>query len=238
MHPTFRQQFIAEYGEEALHDKYGPEGLIPYFSNNSIAAIAYVPEYNRYGGRQGVELAERYFEVSSDFALHHLASPNGSDAGVLLGHAFRFFVYCCQVFLDKSQLQPFCETYYRQWSSAAQITGKDFEAGLERKYARQRHSLEKALAHCWHVAHHPDGDSLDHRWVQILLRYKKEFDELDVTSAGTGVVQRIENTGRYQYLLPSYIHMHNNRLGLAVSDEPYIAYLAGRLFKEHERVAA
>ena len=39
--------------------------------------------------------------------------------------------------------------------------------------------------------------------------------------------------GYVRYLLPSYVHMHNNRLGLAISDEVYLAYLADQAFSHH-----
>lgn len=238
MHPAFQKQFIAEYSEEELYQKYGPEGHIPYRPNNSVAAIQYYPEHHRYGGPAGVAVAERYFQKSSDFVLEQLSGPNGSDFGVLLGHAFRFFLYWCQVFLNPEEVPAFCQSYYRAWLGAANVDKKDFEAGIARKFDRQRQSLHGALTHCTHVTQDPNGESIDHRWVRELASIKRDVDALDLSLTEPAISDTISQVGRYHYLLPSYIHMHNNRLGLAVSDEPYVAYLALRLFQEQERAAA
>ena len=64
----------------------GPDGRMKLRPNNTFAYEPYEPEYGKYGGPAGVELAEWHFRHSSDLVLDAVSSMNLHLRTVLLGH--------------------------------------------------------------------------------------------------------------------------------------------------------
>src|SRR5262245_17361535 len=62
---VYKEMYVSEYGEQRWDEEYGPDGVMPFQPNNSFQYIAYEPEYDRYGGPDGIEVAEWHFEKSS-----------------------------------------------------------------------------------------------------------------------------------------------------------------------------
>jgi hypothetical protein len=81
----FKSMFLAEYTEEEWNARYGEGGSMTFRPNNTVEEIAYEPEFGRYGGSQGIELAERHFERSSDAVIELLTRTNTHVRTVLLG---------------------------------------------------------------------------------------------------------------------------------------------------------
>jgi thiopeptide-type bacteriocin biosynthesis protein len=234
MSDNFKELFIEEYGEAALYKKYGPQGLIPFERNNSIREVAYEPEFERYGGTVGTAIAEQYFEASSAITLQVLGGQNGHDFRIVLGQAFRFFVYICLVFFEGADRATFAAAYQRQW---AQFGGKKSPSTLSDfayKYGRQRDFLDDALASCEDVlAGRVTPVPVEANWIAALQRLKASLAEAGANGDIVVPEERGGLAGYVRYLLPSYVHMHNNRLGLAISDEVYLAYLADQAFSHH-----
>ena len=51
---------------------------IKVYPNNSIEFIEYIPEYDRYGGKTGIEFAEYFFHYSSEFNIELLKKLKSS----------------------------------------------------------------------------------------------------------------------------------------------------------------
>src|SRR5690606_19224231 len=98
-----KQMFLAEYGEEAWNEKYGADGVMPFRDNNSYHYIEYEPEYDRYGGPHGVELAEWHFEKSSDIILRILRDINVRVRDILIRISRQLFLAVCYVFMEQYQ---------------------------------------------------------------------------------------------------------------------------------------
>lgn len=234
MGPRYRDLYIEEYSEEALYAKYGETGLIPFEKNNSIQLADYEPEYARYGGPLGTDIAQAYFEDSSTIAFQLLSGQNGHDFRIVLGQAFRFFVYVCLIFLEASERAGFAAAYQRQWAQFGGKRSPSTRSEFDYKYARQRDFLDQALQGCEDViAGRTEPTPIDAAWVAALRRLQ---GSLAAAEASGDIVVPEERGGLpayIRYLLPSYIHMHDNRLGLAISDEVYLAFLVSQALENH-----
>lgn len=235
MSDGFKELFIEEYGAAALYEKYGKKGLIPFERNNTIRMVDYEPEFERYGGVRGTAIAQAYFEDSSAITLQLLGGQNGHDFRIVLGQAFRFFIYVCLVFFEGAERDAFAGAYQRQWAQFGGQKSPSMGTEFGYKYERQRGFLLDAKRACEDVlAARVRPAPIEAAWIAALRRLKNSL--ADAVASGDIVVpqERGGLTAYLRYLLPSYMHMHNNRLGLAISDEVYMAYLASRALADHD----
>lgn len=233
MPPAYSHLYIKEYGEAALAAKYGPTGRIPYQPNNTIVETRYEPEYARYGGVRGVAIAEQHFHASSTLALNVMGSANGHDFRVILGHSLSFFLLTCFALLPPEAWVHFCEHYEARWSRSNPNINDVSRKAFQAKYARQRSQIRKKVAQCW-AAHQCGAAS------GLLDQTRKTLDSLsrDLRSALPEIRGQLatpepaSDLDHVFFLMTSYIHMHNNRLGLFNLDEVYVAYVSKHALRE------
>jgi thiopeptide-type bacteriocin biosynthesis protein len=232
--PYMRQLFEAEYGKLEFQLKYGVEGRVPIYPNNSIQYIDYEPEYDRYGGPRGVDLAETHFQFSSSMVLKILRDTNSHIRSALLGQAMQLMLNMARAFSpDSNALATFCRRYSDAWRrDYLQQDGSEDEA-YENAYRRQKRKLISYLSR-GEMA--DSGDRIDHRllcdWYshcvdirnaastlyskgELLLEPKAQSEEEAITRVFIG-----------------YMHMTNNRLGARIVDESYLAYVLSRAVEE------
>src|SRR5579883_407046 len=117
--PIYKEMFISEYGEEKWIKQYGEHGTMPLRANNSFHYIEYEREYGRYGGVDGVELAEWHFEQSSDIILNLLREVNVSVPSILLGTSVQLFLPLFYGFFATDQaVAEALDDYIKFWQSA------------------------------------------------------------------------------------------------------------------------
>ncbi len=139
-----REMFIAEYGEEKWMETYGADGRMPVRANNTFHYIEYEPEYYRYGGIDGVEVAEWHFEQSSDIVLRLLDEVNLRVRTILLGMSIQLMLPLCYAFLDNDQaVIDFLEQYMHFWQKLY-TQKKDF-AAFERRYLSMKADLQPRI---------------------------------------------------------------------------------------------
>jgi thiopeptide-type bacteriocin biosynthesis protein len=229
-----RKLYIAEYGEGWLRKHYGEEGAIPLRPNNSFAYIPYVPEYNRYGGQEGVALAEWHFEQSSDIVLQLLENVNAQERTILLGIGTQLtLAYCYAFFEQERDIISFLEGYLEFWQKGYN-TFEDWEP-LQKRYQRGALSLQKRITDLKKHFFNPSGDAgteIERRWFPHLLELRERLTTLVERRALQ--FRRSEQEDffvpdspdvAYRLLLRSYIHMTSNRLGISIQEEVYLAYL-------------
>jgi thiopeptide-type bacteriocin biosynthesis protein len=235
MPSTFSRWFEFEYGADTLREAYGSEGLIPYRPNNSLHYIDYRPEEDRYGGAGGVALAEEHFEASSDVALACLRETNSHVRTILLGQAMQLMQLSLLVLVtDEAAMCEFLSRYEAYWMRGYRIFEPDglprFEqnyqalaAGLAERYRSARTALSDG---------HTFSTSTQTRWAGEVTRLKGRL--LEAWEARRLVVPAQIDTfpALVSHLLSSYLHMTNNRLGLQIVEEAYLAYLLRRTIEE------
>jgi hypothetical protein len=241
---AYRELGMAEYGERWWTDRFGPDGVMDYRPTNSVHRIAYEPEYDRYGGPAGVELAEWHFEHSSDLVLRLSGTANVHVRPVLLGMAAQLSLAMSLAFLDTPESVALFLGRYRAFWQASYARPGDTEAGYEKGYDRIAEELAGRVAAVRAaVAQHranpaaPWDDRtspLEGDWIRHCHELRERVGAL--ADAG-GIVLRGKDDGRPvrpdretvpMLLLSSYLHMTNNRLSVSITDEIYLSYLLER----------
>jgi hypothetical protein len=228
--------------ERAEH--VGPDGRMKVRPNNSFAYLPYSPEYGKYGGPAGVELAEWHFRHSSDLVLEAMRSLNVHLRTVTLGVAAQLMMVMASTFIDETDaLTAYLRRYHVFWHRTFAGTdlvgerdyGEDGEpaAGLPERFALIRDAV---------------GTGELHRLPQMLASWAAHCRELRdrITSlaTGEGLVfrswdgthdERVTDPGEAQIrLLSPYLHMTNNRLHITIRDEAYLSAVLARSLRDAE----
>ena len=197
------------------------------------ARVEYEPETDRYGGPDALLVSERAFEISSD-AAYALISKMGTERSSRLGKGLLGMVVLVHLFAkDREQGAQFVQMYSTNYLRAVAREEGGREALLDafdQGFSTQAETLMEYVDAIWEVM--DDGDSLS--------------DTLDAYVAGMraihGELLALHEQGRvlamgdpatewaraWQPLVPSYLHMMNNRLGITIQEESYQGYLVTR----------
>lgn len=234
-----KDMFVAEYGEQAWDEQYGEAGM-PLRENNSFAYIPYEPEYDRYGGPSGVRLAEWHFEQSSDLVLRLVAEMNvhvrtvmfglSAQVGLILSHSFR---------PTAGSLAWFLQHYHEFWSTTYPSPRGDLTPEWDKLYDKSAESLVQRIAAILE-AMRPDGQQRLADFLQSWAAHCAELRDrvVDLSERGELIFRSPDVPGvrvpvtdpdlALGILLSAYLHMTNNRLGVSVHDEAYLAYMMRR----------
>lgn len=221
-----RAFFLAEYDQSTWDARYGSEGTIPVRANNTWRRVPYEPEYRRYGGPLGVELAEWHFEVSSDVVLGLLGSPRSRRLGV----SARLALVLCATFLDDDAAIAGFLAGYRDFWHRGYGLGDDPDAAYGGAYRRMAGRLRPDAAAILAAARGggPDPGPVLGGWVRHCRLLRERVTEL-ARSGGYESHERDavvrDASVALRELLPSFVHMTNNRLGITIAEEAYLAHL-------------
>ncbi|MDG4832114.1 thiopeptide-type bacteriocin biosynthesis protein [Solwaraspora sp. WMMD1047] len=246
---VYRQLYIAEYGEQRWDETYGASGGMPFQPNNSVRGEAYEPEYDRYGGPAGVELAERHFEVSSNLVLRLLETTNAHVSSVRLGSSAQLAAALCYAFLGTDErVARFFTDYRRFWENLHQESSDVYHSRFDEGFERVATGLRGHLARLRDAVRDPDRarlTALERGWVRHALALREEV--VGLAASGALVFHRRSEDApttvtdpdiAFTVLLSSYVHMTNNRIGTSILDEIYLSYLMVRALTDAEPVPA
>ena len=210
-----------------------------------VALIEYEPETDRYGGVDGVRLAERFFEVSSE-AAYALMQRMGSERSSRLGKGLLTMVEMVHVFTRGSRemavrwAQQYNTGYLR--GVARDEEGRQAWLGaFDSGYDAQAETLGEYVEEVWSRMN--EGEALSEAldlYRDGLLEVRGHFDELfDAGKLSRGQPEPF--AAREQAVVAicsSYLHMMNNRLGITIQEESYLAYLIMRTLQRDPPVDA
>ncbi|MCT2589683.1 lantibiotic biosynthesis protein [Streptomyces sp. N2-109] len=231
----------AERGE--FTDTDGRMNLRP---NNSRSAEAYEPEYGKYGGPAGIELAEWHFRHSSDLVIEAFGSKNLHLRTVLLGTSAQLMMVMSGCFLPGDQeLADYLDSYYEFWHRAFPDTGFIGHEEYDTNYAAMAPGLARRFASIRHAVA-PDGAGGAERlpgflrgWAAHCLELRERAVALAVDGDlvfrswdGTRDEQVTDPAVALPLLLSPYMHMTNNRLHVTIRDEAYLSHVLGRALRE------
>ncbi|MDQ0994687.1 thiopeptide-type bacteriocin biosynthesis protein [Streptomyces sp. V3I7] len=226
----YKNMFLAEYSEERWDELYGAEGEMPFRDNNSVAALAYERELDRYGGPAGMELAEWHFRHSSETVITLLETTNVHVRTVLLGQAAQLTAGLCFTLLpDEEAVTRFLQRYRTMWETSYQEPSDAQHERFDRSYARMKDRLVPRLRHVRDSARGDTAASptpLERSW----LAHCAELRDRVLKSADDGLLcfrdgAVPEPQDALAIVLSSYVHMTNNRLGVSILDEIYLSYV-------------
>jgi thiopeptide-type bacteriocin biosynthesis protein len=202
---------------------------------------AYEPEVRRYGGSVGLKLAERVFEISSDAAISVLRSysldlPAKRRAMAMVAKLTIAYPFFSNISSLQRLLQFYAKDrialYTRDAATAAALT-----AEVEAATARQSDRYTSAVSQC--VAAMQDGEPPIPEFLALyqgLYAAKVEIEHAIRENAITiSADTRICLATVAAYLVPSYMHMSSNRMGVNNIDEAFLAHgIAAALGDIHE----
>jgi thiopeptide-type bacteriocin biosynthesis protein len=228
-----RAMFEAEFGKKAYEEKYGANGEIPIFPNNSIQYIDYEPEYHYYGGRPGLELAEQHFWTSSSIVLDILRQDNSNVKTIILGQALQLMLHFAGAFFGfTAGAANFFKWHKRVWSNS-DLTSEQQKL-FEQGYARQADKLKKYVARALNLQSclsSEDGTLLRDwaahaKWLSFSARelYRSGMLSFNLPAAS--------EDDAILHLATRYMHMTNNRLGVTMQEEVYLSHLLSHALNE------
>jgi hypothetical protein len=244
MSEFYDSMFAMEYSEEEKLRMY-PDGVMPIQENNTFHYRAYEPEYDRYGGPDGIELAEWHFEHSSDLVIRLVRTMNVHVRTVMLGLAAQIMMIKAATFLrDADQMANYFERYYRYWSTAFNIGGEDTTARYETNYESMKDAITSRFIEVNAAIRQGDPHRLTGFravWARHCRQLRDRVAELG--EAGNLVFPPRSGQGErapitqldvlLPFLVTPYMHMTNNRLGATLIDEAYLAYMLSRTVSEN-----
>jgi thiopeptide-type bacteriocin biosynthesis protein len=210
------------------------------------ALIEYEPETDRYGGPEAIRVAERFFEVSSEAACSLLAKTSRTERSSRLGKGLLTMVELMHVFSlgDRAAAARWGNQYNQGYLRGV---ARDEEArgawlgAFDSGYGSQADTLGEYVEEVWSRMDEgePLSDALD-LYRDGLLEVRGHFR--DLFDAGK-LVAPVEPYTAFEQavggICSSYLHMMNNRLGITIQEESYLAYLIMRTLQTPaESVAA
>lgn len=226
---VMRSLFEFEYGKTSYLDRFGPDGKIALRDNNSFAYIAYVPEYDRYGGPHGIAIAHDVFQQSSDIVLDVLRGDNSRYWDRITGVAFQFMLhFAYAVYRDRTKLVDFFHFYAARLGDMR--LPADLESQLEQYFSQRTLKISRYVEQldAFDGKLEAAGENPLNRMVGLAKAAEREV--MAAAAAGQLVFNRSAVSGdeALQNLMVNYIHMTNNRLGVRSFEELKLAKLIAR----------
>ncbi|MFD8912822.1 lantibiotic dehydratase C-terminal domain-containing protein [Streptomyces sp. NPDC059575] len=235
--------FTLEFGDEERSEYLGPDGKMLLRPNNSFEDRPYEPEYGKYGGPAGIELAEWHFQHSSDLVIEAARTMNLHVRTVLLGLSAQLMMVMSGTFLrDDEALLNFLDRYHTFWNRAFSTTNYTADDGYDRAYSGMGTSLPGRFRQIRRAVAEGESAKLPaflRGWAEHCAELRDRATEL--AEKGALVFRSYDGTrdivpeGPGQalpMLLSPYMHMTNNRLSMTVRDEAFLSYVLARALRD------
>lgn len=191
---------------------------------------AYEPELTRYGGPVGLRLSENHFHASSTLAMavcadsKALSSASRATVGAL---AVALIAYS---FLDRPELSTFFTAYASGYARTFGVKSSAASNRNVRDDSALVRTVQRIVARC----SEPSGLPYAFHHLATSLAISKHRLRHE-TRSGRILVrdqQCASAVETFRFLLPSYIHMMLNRLGIHGLEEMKLASLLGLAFRD------
>jgi hypothetical protein len=164
--------------------------------------------------------------VSSTIALEALREGNSHVRSSILGLSLQLMLHFVFAFFEgKEQVVSFFRQYAERWQGLS--VPPDLAEGFERMFARQ---ADRILTHFSEVARiHQRLEATETgvlgKWVRHAYWLRRNIIELFAAGQLGLNPPAATHDEAIRRLLTSYIHMMNNRLGVLILEEVYLADL-------------
>lgn len=173
----------------------------------------YEPEYDKYGGPRGVELAEEAFQISSELVLNILSYP-GLSSPDLVGLALLLMAGCARQWSDSpTDLEEFWDSYHIYWSGEDVPGAEALQTSFKQGAAKRRELINQQ---CRSLMDNSE-------WVEIVSSYTAAMGD------------NFERAKKFELEVPirdlsfNHIHLTNNRLGILPIEESYLAAMVQQI---------
>ena len=200
-----------------------------------LAFARYEPELGKYAGRIGNALAELHFGSSSDVAVMALrAAP---------GQRMRIALQLLQETLEAAELEPqqqidWCQAYYLYWGGQFRL----LRAALNQDKAQYLAQAQAIRASLEVSTHKPAVRECLIAWADVVRRdcqwlreAERRGELLDPMRERDPLHQDFRDPLTLLSLLPNFVHMLNNRMGVTIRQEMRLSYcLLRELARRHQ----
>ncbi|HSX09597.1 MAG TPA: thiopeptide-type bacteriocin biosynthesis protein [Candidatus Saccharimonadales bacterium] len=181
--------------------------------------VRYDREWDRYGGENGILIAEKFFELSSITTLSILEEREQYTYDSSLGTALQLSLsFAHAVGIDKKEAILFFD----------HLSGTGNKSEFEKALEKHKDALLPYLSNIWQMLNQTVvfDKGWFNEWIygitDIGNELKKAYKENQLHPVDP---HNTHKPNPLWYFYESYIHMSNNRLGIYNPDEPYIAYI-------------
>jgi len=193
--------------------------------------IDYEPEIDRYGGEDAIIVAEDFFYHSSIAAIKLLHEIENGEKSSRLGKGLLTMLIIVKVFAeDKDSAIEWITIYgknYLKTRAREEKELKEWEAAFFNGFDKQSEKLIKYISAVWNVI--DVGEEL----TSTLDNFKRELSKIRYNLANLNNAKKIIKNSKpvnkskliNLTIVSSYMHMMNNRLGISISEEAYLAHL-------------
>ena len=191
----------------------------------------YEPELERYGGIKAIQIAEEFFYYSSNTAIKLLKKIPGSEQSSRLGKGLLSMIVLLFVFVKNRDeaiilIQNYGENYLKATAGNEKVRiyfSKVFDNGFD----NQSSALVDYTNMIWDCLE--ENGSLPEELEEYKNNLTKVADDLKTLVNKGGVYKdknvKLDWQSCIRNIIPSYIHMMNNRLGISIRDESYLSHL-------------
>lgn len=232
-----RLRFFAP--EPVLEETIWPRVVEAAAASERVVRVArerYEPEVDRYGGTWGLALAEDLFQRQSETALTLLGKiPPGARpqrlGKALLAMLVLLFLYRGERRAAAGLARRYGTGYLKAWAPDAEQQ-QGWLQTFQEAFDRQADRLSGYVETAWEALESggeltPDLDVYRRDMEEVARRLRELFDQGHLRLDGRAPADWDECV---RFLVPSYIHMMNNRLGVSIREESYLSVLiAGTL---------
>lgn len=221
--PTARRLSDAEYAAVLAQfaEREGVACGTDIAPPNSLSVESYEPEYAKYGGAEGVAIAEALFSSSSEVALGLLSSFEARASARHSAALLAMLSAVQQFSMPRQTMISFFEHYGNVWQAYSPELTNQSERALQACAERVAPQARCIL----------DGEESKSPALRIWAAATREAAR--AICARPDVLAQVDaprsdSDARKAWLLVQYLHTHANRLGLIPSDEAHLARLAAR----------
>ncbi len=176
----------------------------------------YEPEYEKYGGIQGVNIAEDIFQSSSELVLSLLNDPGFKDHDRFDFALFLMKKTAEQASLSADQTQDLWESMLHYWSGADYTDGITYKTKLK-EAAEKRIDVINVVIEKMHSNPFVTKSTIGYqKLLESAFSQIQESDKIRTSAS---------------HLAFHYIHMMNNRLGVWPIEEAYLGALLVQISK-------
>jgi len=214
-HPFDERAFLA--AQEAYATLEGVEAGPDIVPDLSVVDAAYEPEYGKYGGRRGVEIAEEVFVASTRVVLADRGrDPGGEPAGRELATLFTA-LYASG--MGEEEMLRFLQYYSGLWSGYVALPEwMKWESRIE----DTRPEVFDRIGEILHGS--GPGESLAH-WAETVDRSLTAV-RAELSTVGAEIEKMDPLTDSpIHHLLGHYLHTHFNRVGVSADEESFLGHL-------------
>ncbi len=198
--------------------------------------VPYEPEIERYGGDEAISVAEDFFFYSSNIVIDLLNKIEKGNNSSRLGFGLILMVIKLFSFFEDIEIVKTILNYYSKGYLSARVQDeseiKNIQNLFDSSFEKQSEHLVEYVNTIWEALSEKTElgepfDSFKDYCKQIRARLEILAEENKIIKHN----QKIDGTkNSLSRILPSYIHMTNNRMGITIPEEAYLAHIIALAF--------